>query len=639
MKRYALITCLLITAIIFSTCRKEYELPESSNKIEITGDLINSIGYRDVIIETTIGGLGDNKIIQHGHCWGIESMPSVSGNHTQLGQLNSAGKFSSTIQSLNPNTRYYFRSYIQTATQTIYGSQKETWTLKTGMPRVTTSAITNLKAFSVTCGGTVESDSGFAVTARGICWDKDSDFTLAHCLGKSENNSGLGAFTYTITNLNPSTPYFIKAYAINQVDTAYGDIKNPTTLTLFLPEVLTEDIDYIWANSAILGGRVLSEGNGNVTERGVCWAIDYTPTYEHHLGMESIGQGTGPFSKIIYNLNSNQDYKVVAYAINEKGINYGLERGFTTNCDTPYVATGYFQNITSTTLTVKGNMVTNEGGCSVTARGICWSRTNPLPTLEDCEAWQADTQGGLGTYNIDVTNLIPHAIYYFRAYASNGDATDYGDTIRGQMQSGPCDGQTSLSKYHTVNGIAPVNKNVIYQLAEIDLNGISKCWIKQNLGANYTAYSATDASEESAGWYWQFNRKQGYNHTGTLRTPATAWITPISENNDWQLAQDPCALLLGTGWRLPTSAEWDNIDATWGWDNYSDSYASLLKMHAAGYLSYTDGSLASRGSIGLYWSGSQSDANNGRVLYITSGFCQMHSYYKARGMPVRCLKD
>ncbi|MCD4735095.1 MAG: hypothetical protein K8R53_03540, partial [Bacteroidales bacterium] len=196
-----------------------------------------------------------------------------------------------------------------------------------------------------------------------------------------------------------------------------------------------------------------------------------------------------------------------------------------------------------------------------------------------------------------------------------------------------------LNIIHTAGDVAPVNKTVDYGTVETNLTGSNKCWITQNLGADQQATSATDATEESAGWYWQFNRKQGYKHDGNIRTPNTPWITSIIENSDWESASDPCALLLGTGWRLPTYTEWNDVDLNGGWFNLDDGYNSLLKIHAAGYL--TDlGILSARGTYGIYWSSSQSTNTNGWSLWITNiQECQVIGHPKVYGLTSRCLKD
>jgi len=192
---------------------------------------------------------------------------------------------------------------------------------------------------------------------------------------------------------------------------------------------------------------------------------------------------------------------------------------------------------------------------------------------------------------------------------------------------------------HPAGSVAPVTKTVRYGVVETYLTGSKKCWITQNLGADRQALSATDDSEASAGWYWQFNRKQGYKHDGTTRTPNSNWITSIYEYIDWLPANDPCALLLGSGWRLPAGTEWETADDTGGWDNYNETFTSILKLNASGLLLSSNGSLVNRGSYGLYWSISQYGPDNGRNLGVGSGYSGMGVSNKASGRSVRCLRD
>lgn len=197
---------------------------------------------------------------------------------------------------------------------------------------------------------------------------------------------------------------------------------------------------------------------------------------------------------------------------------------------------------------------------------------------------------------------------------------------------------------HSVaGGVAPVGKTVTYGTAY--LPGCSKCWITSNLGADHQADFVTDNTESSAGWYWQFNRKQGYKHDGTTRTPNTAWITSINENLDWQSSEDPCTLEMGAGWRLPTVNEWNEVDAGGNWQNYNDAYNSDLKLHSAGYLWWSNnGQLRDRGIAGYYWSSNQSLES---MLYQLGYFMHINiagsntnpNWYKAHGFTVRCVHD
>lgn len=202
----------------------------------------------------------------------------------------------------------------------------------------------------------------------------------------------------------------------------------------------------------------------------------------------------------------------------------------------------------------------------------------------------------------------------------------------------PCN---AFAVTHTVGAVAPVTKTVTYGVVRTTLSGASKCWITQNLGADNQATTATDNSDASAGWYWQFNRKQGYLYSisGTGHIPVS-WTPSISETSDWLAANDPCSLSLGTGWRIPTSTEWANADATGGWVSYTNPYNSVLKLHAAGYLASGNGMLYSRGANGYYWSSTQNTATFGWFMVFTNSTSDVNNNLdKANGVSLRCLKD
>lgn len=197
----------------------------------------------------------------------------------------------------------------------------------------------------------------------------------------------------------------------------------------------------------------------------------------------------------------------------------------------------------------------------------------------------------------------------------------------------PCG--SPMTKTHSAGTVAPVDKTVTYGTVMTDITGTDKCWITQNLGADQEAASASDPNESSAGWYWQFNLQQGYKHDGVVRTPNTAWITSITQNSDWLPENDPCNLLLGTGWRIPTMLEWYTADQNQGWDNISETFASVLKLHQNGYLDKTTGAITSRGTTARRWTSTQYNT--------TQGWCfrdaDRYNFEKAYGFALRCLRD
>ena len=221
--------------------------------------------------------------------------------------------------------------------------------------------------------------------------------------------------------------------------------------------------------------------------------------------------------------------------------------------------------------------------------------------------------------------------------AANGGVGIWASQLGAPSPPPPFSCGNNLAISHIAGDTSPVTKTVTYGTVFTDLSGAPKCWITRNLGATNQAASATDFTEASAGWYWQFNRRQGYKHDGTTRTPSTTWITSIDENSDWILVNDPCNFLLGIGWRLPTKNEWTNADANGSWNNTNDAYASVLKLHAAGALS--GGNLFFRGIFGYYWSSTQYNSVNGHFVIFTGSTSNVGNAPKVLGNSVRCIKD
>lgn len=96
-------------------------------------------------------------------------------------------------------------------------------TLAQQSPSVTTNPVTNIGATSADGNGSVDSDGNSTITERGFCWSTSVDPTTA---GSKVTSSGTtGAYSATMTGLTAGTLYYVRAYAINAVGTAYGNNK------------------------------------------------------------------------------------------------------------------------------------------------------------------------------------------------------------------------------------------------------------------------------------------------------------------------------------------------------------------------------------------------------------------------------
>jgi uncharacterized protein (TIGR02145 family) len=264
---------------------------------------------------------------------GFTGLPSGVRN-TSTSHFEKMGEYSPFYSSTESSHNNMYIFYLYSATE----NMTYAWHLKTnGLPvrclndaqlsSVTTTNATNILYTTATSGGDVTSDGGFSITARGVCWSTSPNpvITGSHTL----DGSGTGPFASSLTGLTPNTFYYMRAYATNNIGTAYGNEVSFTSLPLVIPTVTTTVVTNNGQFSASSGGDVTFDGGAIVTARGVCWSASSAPnTTGSHT---TDGSGTGTFVSSLTGLTEGTLYYVRAYATNSIGTAYGNEYSFTTS--------------------------------------------------------------------------------------------------------------------------------------------------------------------------------------------------------------------------------------------------------------------------------------------------------------------
>lgn len=290
---------------------------------------------------------------------------------------------------------------------------------------VKTRSVSGITHNSCSVAGEIIDFRKDSVTQHGFCFSQSKDPTINDAILLLGSNSKQEVFSDALTGLDPGMIYYVKAFATDNSGTIYGDELEFTTSeapVLTVPLLITTEITSVTENTASSGGEITNDGGASITQKGVCWGTSQNPTLSNFRTTD--GSGSASFTSALIGLNCNMVYYVRAYATNSEGVGYGLQLSFTTNTCTANLPTLSTLPVTSITdnSAQSGGDVTDDGGASVTAKGVCWS-TSQNPTIND----SFTTDGtGTGSYTSSITGLACETTYYVKAYATNTSGTTYG---------------------------------------------------------------------------------------------------------------------------------------------------------------------------------------------------------------------
>ena len=374
---------------------------------EVTGDGNGTVSDRGVIYAKTAG---------------VDMI-------TKLGMVqNGTGKgvFNTNIGGLTANTTYHVKAYAINDLFTTLSSEISFTTLPTIVKAtVVTNPATDVNMTTATVSGNVSNAGNGNISARGIVYSVTQNVDMATKDGSTNEGTGVGAFSSSLSGLLVYTTYYAKAYAINEAGIAYGnEIVFQTLAQIFPPTVVTYNASAITKTGAIAAGNVTGTGNTPITEKGILLSMSQNVGMSNYLQkIVCTPNGVGPFSVQLAALKNKTTYYYSAYAINKAGTTVATEVSFETLpgiiAVAPTVETSAIvvSSIKATTAIGGGN-ITKDGNATVSKRGLIWAIA-PGVTMENWVNKTTLVRTGIGAFTSTLSSLNPNTTYYVKAYAEN----------------------------------------------------------------------------------------------------------------------------------------------------------------------------------------------------------------------------
>lgn len=197
---------------------------------------VTDITDTTAIVNSTILTDGGAPITERGVVYSTVAGPTLANSSVASG--SGAGTYETTIEGLTGNSDYYVRAYASNESGTSYSMQTQLTTLQTpSAPTVFTGTSSDIDEVTASVNGsTVTLDGTEPVTERGIVISSTTDDPTIADRKIPASGDGLGEFDVDITQLQPETKYYARAYATNSLGTGYGSVVTFTTLALFIPD-------------------------------------------------------------------------------------------------------------------------------------------------------------------------------------------------------------------------------------------------------------------------------------------------------------------------------------------------------------------------------------------------------------------
>ena len=232
----------------------------TGDAIDVTNKTATLVGYATSIRDNL------STDLRVGFIYCQEGTPNRN-NGTQVtvstNDIAEDGRYTKTINNLQSDATYYYRSFVYQSGIWFYGKVKS-FTTNSIIVNFTTGDATAITCFSAKVSGSVDVQTSYSSLTRGICYGIGIEPTT----NDNQMTASSGNFTFQLRGLMGGTDYYYRPYAVVDGQTRYGTVRTFRTLDDNVVETGDIDEETLTVSSRLtIGGGAYSS-----LSLGVCYS-------------------------------------------------------------------------------------------------------------------------------------------------------------------------------------------------------------------------------------------------------------------------------------------------------------------------------------------------------------------------------
>ena len=376
--QYKLKSCLWFLLMLLWVGCTEKEAPVLEPPT-LTANAAADVTRFSVTLSGTIKLTGSSTVKEYGLAYStVSSMAEEDTEYVRISYDSSQNVYEVKLTDLTPGTSYFYRFYATNGYTEVY-SEKLSFTTKTDdVPVLDVVTLLASAESSIEVKSSFIDDGGSIIQQYGFAYKKVGS-SIEEKQVKASNKNNAGVFSLVINDLDHSSEYEVRAYAVNSKGTGYSEAISVTTSVPVTPKLkLTATAashKIVTLSANILN---LEQANG-ITEVGFYWGTESADLEKN--GKQIIAKLEGDvFKADLTELTQNTTYYAKAYAINRGISGYSeVVNATTARSVAPVLGALTIVSTSENSVKLKGS-VTDFGGHDIKALGYAYKQEDAEET-------------------------------------------------------------------------------------------------------------------------------------------------------------------------------------------------------------------------------------------------------------------